>query len=476
VTLFIVSNYLSEINTVNIQTEDVNATRKKVIISLSSEEISTERNSLVKQFAGSAKIPGFRPGKAPSAMIQKRYGKEIREELARKVITKAYEKVTKEMTLKIYGVVDIKGADVEENANADVCFTIDLHPEFALPTYKGLAIHKHPEEVTEKDVQNVIDHLRSQRMDYIVAEGPAAEGDYVKVSYTGKVDDQLIADLAPDDTMYGTQSVTWEKAGEKEMPGNEAVVQGILGMAPNEKKTVTHTFASDFKVAVLAGKTAEYEIEVKEVRKCVLPDINDEDFLESVEAKSSEELLERIKSQLELRKQQDNKNYMTMQLINQLIDAVEFEIPESAIDDETQSVLAHHMQHFMKQGVKREEFEAHKDTLLASARKTAQRNLKSRFLVMKIAEAEGIKIEDKDIHDAILREAYMSNTHPEALVKTLQKDRQALDGIRFQSLFNKTLEFLVGSANVTIQEHCDHKHDHEHSHEGESSQESTHKE
>lgn len=451
--------------TVNIQTEDVNKTRKTVIVTISADELAAEEKALLGQFGQQAKIPGFRPGKAPVNLVKSRYAKELREELNRKMVSEAYQQISKEDGIKLYGIVDIQGAEIEDTkSEANITFTIDVQPEFELPQYKGLEIHKHPVEVEDEDVQQVIDRMLAQRADYNPVERAAEKGDYVKVSYEGKIGDEAVADLVPENPIYGKQPVTWEEAGNEDSPGVQAVVQGIIGMAKDDKKTVEETFPEDFNIEALAGKTVSYEVEVQEVRERVMPPI-DEDFLKTMQAESEEQLRENIKSRIQQQKEQDNDEHMRQQILGQLSEKLDFELPESAIERETNTLLQQHMQHYMQQGIQPEQFEEHKDQLISGARDAATKHVKSEFILSKIAEKEDIEIKDQDLQQRILQEAYMSGTRPDELVKQLQQDRGRVEMLRRSVLVNKTLEFLVSSANVSVQEHCDHDHDHDHDHE-----------
>lgn len=452
----------------NIQIEDVNTTRKNITVSLTADEIAAEEKAILQQFALQAKLPGFRPGKAPVAMIRKRYAKEIRDEVNRKVVTAAYQELGKDKTINLYGVVDIEGAEVALDSEANIKFIVDLQPEFELPEYKGVTIHKYPEIIDESKVDEVIDRIRTQRAEYNKVERAVVKTDYVKISYEGKLDGQLIAELAPDAKMYGTQEVTWEEAGAENSPGIQSVIQGVMGMNVGDKKTVEETFPADFEVEALAGKTATYDVEVLEVRECVLPEI-DEKFLESLNVKTIEEFRDSVKERLLSQKTQENQDHMRKQLINALTDKVDFQLPASAVESHTQRLVAEHMQHYMEKGVTQEQFEENKETLLASAEKAASRDIKTRFLLAKIADAEGIKVEEKDLQERFLQEAYMTRTKPEQLMKELRKDRARVDEMRRACLLNKTLEFLLGTAIINESEHYDdphaHTHDHGHDHE-----------
>ena len=435
----------------NITVEDVNPTRKKLEIQIPGETITEAEAELVEEFKGQARLPGFRPGKAPANIVKKRYAKEIAQELNRKLATDAYEKAMSESGLDIYTVVDMNGDDFSPGVQAHFEITVDIVPEFELPEYKGLKTEVDPETASDEEVEAAIDRMREQRADYNVVERPAGKGDYVRCSYTGKIGDALIADLAPDARLYGTQNSTWEEAGSEDSPGVRAVVDGLIGMGPGDSKTVEMDFAADFEVEPLQGKRASYTIEVEEVRERSLPEL-DEAFLESLQVETEEDLKTQTQGSIENQKRQGNASRQREQIQQQLLEAVDFPIPQTAVEQQTQEILRDFMTRYMQQGVPQEEFEKRRDELYEGASKAAVDRVKVRFILGKIAEVEKITVENEDLSSVIMQEAMMNRTQPEQLVKELQKDRSRLQALRESVLMNKTLDFLVESAESTVRE------------------------
>jgi trigger factor len=442
---------------VKLNIQDINSTRKSVTVSVTADEISGEEKELLRQFSGQAKIKGFRSGKAPAHLLKAQFGKQMAEELNRKVISKAYETVIKNSGLKIFGIVDIDKQDISKIEDIDIKFTTDIVPEFELPEYKNIEVESHCSDVSEEDTQKAIDSIREQRADYKVVEREAKKGDYAKISYEGKVGDQLIADLVPENPIYGKQAITWEEVGSEHTPGVQAIVQGLISMKVGDKKTVKQEFAKDFEVVALAGKTAVYEVEILEVREKVLPEV-DEAFIKSLKLETIQDLHERINKELVRGKNQENNAHMRKQILENINSRINFDLPESAVEGETQSMLAMHMREGINKGVPMEEFEKHKDELVESARKAATDHVKTRFILSRIAEVEKIKVKNEDMQERILQEAMMTRTKPEVLVKELQKDSARLEDIQRSVLFNKTLDFLVQSAKLSSA--CGHNHSH----------------
>lgn len=425
--------------------QDINPTRKTIAVSVSSEELAEQEAKLIKDFQRQAKIPGFRPGKAPENMVRSRFANDIQQELKQRVVSQAHQEGVAGADFEVLTIVELDQGEIESGKDATVTFTVDIIPEFDLPVYEGLKVTNEPTEPSEEEVSKMLDQILSQRAEFNVAEKAAEKGDYVQCGYEGKIGDELVADLVPDSPMYGTQKTTWEEAGSEDAPGVRAVVDGLVGMKAGDSKEVTMEFPEDFKPEALAGKTAVYSLEAKEVREKVMPEM-DEAFFKSLQVKDEAELRERIGENIENQKKQQNANAERQQITEELLKAVDFPIPESGVDAETDSVLRDFMQRNMQQGVSPEEFEKHKDSLHDGASKAAHDRLKSRLILTKIAEKEKIKVENEDFSRMIMMEAQQTGQKPDKLVKELRKDQDRVNQMRRDIILGKTMDLLVEKA------------------------------
>ena len=432
-------------STVKTDIQDVTETRKTITVSVAAAEVATQEAKLIKEFQRDAKIPGFRPGKAPENMIRMRYAKELKSELAQRVVSKAHQEGVAKSDFEVFGVVDLEEGEIAAGSDATVAFTVDVLQAFEVPAYEGLKVSVEPTEATAEDVDKMLEQLLSQRAEFNVAEKAAEKGDYVRCSYEGKIGDELVADLVPDAPMYGTQKVTWEEAGAEETPGVRAIVDGLIGMQAEDEKEVTMEFPEGFKPEALAGKTAVYSLKAEEVREKVMPEM-DEAFFASVQVKDEAELRERISENIENQKKQQNANAERQQITEQLLSSVEFAVPESGIESETQAVLRDFMQRNMQQGASEADFEAHKEQLHEGATKAAHDRLKSRLILSKIAEKEKVQADNDDFGRLIMMEAEKSGQKPEKIVKEIQKDQGRINSMRSEILLGKTMDLLVEKA------------------------------
>ena len=290
----------------NLELKDAGTARKIATVTFDADEIKNKENEACKEIGKIANIPGFRKGKAPAAVIRKRFSKELKDELTRKVSTDAYESILENKEIKVYSILKVDAGDPSSENGASVEVTVDLEPEFEIPDYENFEVTINPTDVSDEDIDNEINALRDQRASFDEVDRAAKEGDYIKCSYEGELDGKPVAEILPDKPMYGKQTNTWEEAGQAKGLGVDAIAQGVVGMKSGDKKDIEASFEEDFEVEPLAGKTISYKLEVHEVREKKPPALNEE-FFKSIKVENLEELKDRVLTDLETRKKRESE-------------------------------------------------------------------------------------------------------------------------------------------------------------------------
>ena len=433
----------------NIQLNNVSDTRKSIVVTLDPSEVDAEHQTVIAEFSKGAQLPGFRPGKAPAALVIKRYAKDIAGEFKQKVVAKAYRSALEKEKLEVLNIVNVEEGTIEPGLSAAVTVTVDVRPEFTLPDYVGLPTEVASTEPTEAEVDTVIEGLRSEKADFKPADRAAQKGDYVKLAYEGTVDGQAIAELAPDKQIYGSVPQTWEEVEGAQ----EGVIPGLglqlAGVKTGDKKDVAITFPADFAaVPALSGKVANYALTIQEIRERVLPELNEE-FFKAQQVDNLESLKTSVLNNLKMRKDYENKSAQRQQVTAALAAKVDFAVPQSLVDSETQGVLRQFIEENMRRGIPQEQFEKDKKELFAGAQKAATQRVKVQLILAKVAEAEKIQVSERDIDNFIYREANRTGQKPEKLVKELTNNRDQLRAIQQNIIFDKAVDFLVSKATVS---------------------------
>ena len=319
-----------------------------------------------------------------------------------------------------------------------------------MPEYVGLPAEVETTDVTDAEVETVIQGLRTERADFQPASRPAQKGDFVKLAYEGTIEGKPIADLAPDKQLYGKVPQTWEEvdgAQDGHLPG---LGKQLAGVQAGDKKTVEVHFPAEFPaLPAVAGKTASYALEIQEIRERVLPPL-DAEFFKAHQVDDLPGLQSQIRSNLKLQKDYRNQSAQRRQVVDALAAKAEFPVPQSLVDAETQGVLRNFIEEQMRRGVPAEQFEKDKKELFAGARQTAEKRVKVQLILARIADAEKIEVTERDLDNYIYREANRGKQKPEKLAKELSQDRNRLRAAQESIIFDKAVDFLVSKAKVTM--------------------------
>jgi trigger factor len=434
---------------VNIQIQDVSPTRKSLVVSFDAKEIGIEYQAVIGEVSKQARLPGFRPGKAPAALVLKQYGKNIAEDFKQKVVGKAYRDALKESKLNVIQVTGVEEGTIASDQAATITITVDIQPSFELPDLAGIPVTVVSGAVADTEVDAAVEALRGERADFKVAERASAKGDYVKLSYEGTVAGQAILEIAPEKQIYGKVPQTWEEVeGE-----NDGLIPGLGkqlgGVSVGEKKTIEIVFPAEFAGAPdLAGKTASYAVEILEIRERVLPELNEE-FFKANQVDDLAGLQSKVRNNLVARKDHENRTGKRRQVVDALLAKIVFPAPESLIEQETQSVLRRFMEENMRRGVPQEQFEKDKTQLIAGARAAAENRVRTQMILARIAEQEKLQVDASDIDAFLYRESSQSGVRLEKLVKDLTNDRDRLRAVQQSIVFDKALDLVVSKATVS---------------------------
>ncbi len=430
----------------NTKIENINDTRKKIVVSFTAQEVADETSKITDEFVRGAKIQGFRPGKAPRAMVEKSYADAIKSQSERALTSKAIDAMNKIEEFDLYAVVNI------ENDNTDGCvltFTADVYPAIEMPKSFETKVELKPTDASEEEVNNAVEYYRNQRAKYDEVDREIKKGDFVRLSYTGTIDGQSVAEVAKDMPIFADQKSTWEEAGNENAPGVQGIVQGIIGMKKGEKKTISHEFPKEMPIEKLAGKKAEYEVEIFEIREKILPEL-DAEFLKSFEAKDVDELKAKIKEGIEADKKNNNEVMKRQLAVEQLLEKASFPIPESALEDERESILQEMMMRFMSSGASKEDIEKNKDALMEGSTKEAEGRAKMRIYLNRVAKANDLKVDNEDMSRVLWQEAMRTRTKPEELIKQLKKEPAKANRMRSDALLQKAINFIAEKCEATI--------------------------
>lgn len=428
----------------NVTVENLAPCRKLLRVEVDTQAVDAAFDAVEKEYQRHAQLPGFRAGKAPRAMVVKAYAADIEKEVKRRLIPDSYKKAVTEQKLRVATYPDIEEIQFGRGQMLQFAATLETEPEFELPDYQGLPIKLPAITVSDEDVTKALDALRTQRAEYKDVPRAIQPGDFVVINYTGTSEGKPIAEIAPAYRGLGEQKNFWVniQAGQF-IPG---FTEQLVGAGAGEKRTVGVDFPADFMAQPLAGKQGSYEVEIVQVKERHLPEVNEE-FAKSFGAESLEKLREGVKADLENEVKFQRERSAKDQVVRELLARVKCDLPETVVNSETRSVVYNIVQEQTQRGATRESIESQKDQIFNFAAASAKDRVKAMFVLARIAEKEGVKVEQPEVTQRVLAMAAQYQMPVPKLVKQLD-ERGGFNEIHEQILTAKVLNLLVERAKV----------------------------
>ena len=429
----------------NVSVENLAPCKKLVRVELDVAAVDAAFAAVTKDIQKQANLPGFRPGKAPRAMVEKKYDAEIKDETKRKLIGEAYRQAIAEQKISVVGHPDIEEVQFSRGQTLQFTATVETAPEFQLPEYKGLPATLETKSVTDADVDKALEMLRGQHASFNTEARELKNGDIAVVNYTGTCDGKAITELAPTAKGLTEQKNFWiETEGSSFIPGFAAQ---LVGAKAGDKRTVNVDFPADFVTKELQGKKGVYEVELVEVKEKVLP-VMDDELAKRFGAENLEKLKAGVRTDLENELKYSRSKNLRGQVVKALLNQVNFDLPETAVAQETRNVVYDLVRQSTQRGMNRDLIEQQKDEIYAAAAGNAKERVKLAFIVGRIAEQEKLEATQEDVLKRAQQLAMMYQMPFDQFIKDLQK-RNGVNELYEQVLHEKVLELLEKNATIT---------------------------
>ncbi len=417
-------------------------------VEVPSADVAAKRQSITSSYASQAKLPGFRPGKAPKTVIEKRFGKQISEELTEALFGEACDKALETENLKVldFGFPD----NINERPDGSIAFEtrLILAPEFTLPVYKGIEIKAPTTEVTDEEINTQLESIRERLADFEdVTDRAIQTDDIAVVDFTTTLDGQSLTDAIGEKGQYlAKRENHWLPVKEGSfLPG---YAEQLVGSQQGDQKDVTITLDDSFPFEELRGKSIVLHTTVQGIKAPKLPELND-DFAEKlIPGKTIDEIKAVIRENMGMEKIKQINELKVSQIVEKLNIAINFELPEEIVKREVQNQANTLVEQGSQQGASDEDILKQQEEIFSVATKRAVTNLRTNFLLQEIAQAEKISVSDADLLGHISQIAQQRKQPIKKVIKDLQKNRQ-IQSIRNSMLISQTIDFLVEQAIVT---------------------------
>jgi trigger factor len=403
-------------------------------IELPPEDVRKEWDAIAGNYSRYARIPGYRPGKAPRQVIEKKFRKEIQDELTKALVSKSYHEAIAEKQLRVVSLTDVGDVEFGDDRSMRFSATVVTAPEFELPDYKNIAVQLPATAVSETEVNEAIERLRDQA------------ADFVDVPERGLAMAVPLSEVVPEASknLHGGKKFWLHLAPENFLP---KFCEQIVGMKPGETRSVQVEFPAEFPVTELAGKKADYAVTLNEIKEKVLPAMDDAFAAKIMPEKSLADLRHAIEHNLEHEKEHELERAKEQQIVKYLHEHITFDLPPPLLKNETRRALNELVHRNRERGVPDELLKGKEKELIEGAGSLAAHRLKTNFILHRIAEAEKLEVSREEIDERIRAQAAHYNVSVDKMRKEFEENDR-MNGLAEEILLGKTLDFL--KANVSV--------------------------
>jgi trigger factor len=426
------------------------ACRQEITVEIPEDVVSEEQESLVKQYAKEARVPGFRKGKVPAGVVKSRFSEQIREQLLENLVPQYYRVAVMSGGYQPVSTPHITNLKAEPGAAIRFTASFDVMPEFELGDYKAAKVEVPEINVSDQQVETEIKALQERQASYdpVNEDRGLADGDFAQVSFEARPREEG----APAE---GAAAATAVKPVQMEdilveigAPNTvNEFNENLRGAKAGEEKTFDVEYPADFHDKRLAGKTLSYAVKVNAIKKKSLPEVNDDFAKElSPEFETVEHLQKAIRENLEAQLQHAAEHEGKEKLIDQLIATHDFPVPASMVEHQIDLRLERGLRALAAQGMRTEDMKRLDFRKLRAAQsEAAVKEVRSGLLLSKIADKEGLDVSEDELNQEIFQLATQTHQTPDEVRKTLEQD-QGLDRIRARLRSEKALNFLYSQS------------------------------
>jgi trigger factor len=413
--------------------------KKELVLEIPLDVVQREVDSVTGRFAKRARIPGFRPGHAPTALVRRHFQDDIRSEVAQTLIPRFFQTTVKAQKWEVVGQPHFEDLKFDDEQPLTCKATFEIYPHFELQSYKELEVEEEPAAVTGAEVEQAVEDLREGAATFeVVTDRPATDGDQLTVSYRG------LDTSAPDSPPVEAKEALVHLGGKHTV---EAFTENLRGAQAGEVKEFPVTYAADYPQKTLAGKTFSYRVEVQSIKQKVVPPATDELAKSVSEFTTLEELRAKLRQDLEKKARRQAEIGTKQKLAEKLLATHEFPVPEGLVEIQLDRKMERTVGQLLAQGIDPRQTQADWKKVRAEARPEAEKEVRIALILSRVAEAEKIEVAEEEVDDTIREMARERHLTPAELKTRLTRDGN-LDTLKSTRRNQKALDYIYRNAKI----------------------------
>ena len=418
-----------EVRFMQVSVEATGNIQRKMTIEVPAERIDQEVDKRLKSMRGNVRMDGFRPGKVPLSIVKKTHGAGVYQDVASETIQSSFYDAVGQEKLRVVGLPDIEAKTFEYGKNIEFSATFDIYPEVDIASLEGTTITKQHAEITEKNVDDMIETLREQQKEWIDVDRAAKEGDLVTVDFKGLLDGESFEGGDADDFQVELGAGRMLKDFET----------ALVGMSVGDEKVTDVTFPDDYQSENLQGKTVQFTQTLKKVQESKKPEI-DEEFIKrfGIDDGTMESFRANILENMQRELSNAINTKVKTQVMDQLASLHEFDIPAALVTDEIK-----HIRQEMTQNTGNDMSSLPDDLF----KEQAERRVKLGLIVGEIIRQKDIQKDDAKV-EAKLEELASTYEDPNALIEYYRGNQQAMQTIEAAVMEDMIVDWALEQATV----------------------------
>ncbi|MBW2066047.1 MAG: trigger factor [Deltaproteobacteria bacterium] len=420
--------------------EEISPVKKKLTVEIEAEKVSEKVDKAYRSLGKRAKIKGFRPGRAPRSMLERYFGREVEEEVTKDLVNETLPKALEDTDIVPLTMPVVENQVLKVGQDFKYSAVMEVRPQFELKDYMGIEVEKEICSVTDEDVDKQIEEIRRSQgtLVSVMEDRGVEEDDYALITYEGFEGDTPIEGIKSENFLLRVGSGDFHPEFEK----------ALLGLRKGGTTSFTVKFEDDYHDSRLAGKEVNFKVTLQEIKVMELPELND-DFAKGLDAEigNVQELRKRIREELTKREETRIERDLKRRLLKKISDSVDFELPESLVEAETQSAIESLRQNLLRSGSSLEKAGLSIDKLREELRPASEKRVKDLLVLGEIARQNNISIDDPELAEGFRDLAGRTGQEVETVRRYYEVNR-LVDSFRQRLLEEKALNYLVEGAIV----------------------------
>ncbi len=420
--------------------EDISSVKKKLSVEIESEEVEKKINAAYRELGKRAKVAGFRPGKVPRKILERRFGGDVTEDVTRDLINESFPKAIEEINTFPLGIPLFEKEALKQGQDFKYIAVMEVRPQFEVKDYLGLEVEKEKCSVSEEDVKARIEQIRmaNGKLNSIDHDRPVEKDDYVVLDYEAFEGDRFLEDIKASNFLLKVGSNDFHPQFER----------GLIGLKKDGEAEIEVKFEDSYYHAKLAGKHLKFKVKVIDIKEMTLPEMSDE-FARNLGAdfEDLDDFRKKVRETIYKQEEKRIDRELKERLLNTIAENLDIECPQILIESEINYAVENFKQGLIRSGSSLDKTGITEEKLIEDFRPVSEKRVKDMLVLEKIAKQDKITVNDEDLAEGYKNLAANMGQDPE-IVRQYYEARNLVDTLKDRLIEEKTLNYLVENAKI----------------------------